>query len=367
MTSNATALATATRLPLPDIDIRLVPEIIEIELQPASVRAPLSRIRPLWHLVDDTVSGKVTVKSTADQVRIVRLSAQGLARGWRHDWPRWVFAVRTAPDLMGGDALAAHDRLSDDETELDLLMLPGETRIVSLEIRAALDGGTHSGHYPFELLATEPETGRSTGFIASLHLLHPQASYLSHLPSLYADELSQLHDPEDPSAPPPFFERYLRGFEDAGVPLGELLGNIYRFFGAYEAPPDFLPWLATWVGLVLDENWPEMKRRRLISEAVELYRWRGTRRGLSRYLEIYAGVKPEIADQPFYGMRLGSATLLGRDTVLGDVKPHTFVVTIAVPDPRLVRESTVRDIIEAQKPAHTAFTARIVQRSAGEA
>lgn len=131
------------------------------------------------------------------------------------------------------------------------------------------------------------------------------------------------------------------------------------------ASPDFLSWLATWVALVTDENWPELKRRRLIREAADLYRWRGTRRGLSRYLEIYAGVIPEINDQPFAGMRLGTDTLLGRDTLLGDVPPHTFVVTLALPDPETINEQVVRDIIDSEKPAHTGYALRIVGRAAG--
>ncbi len=146
-------------------------------------------------------------------------------------------------------------------------------------------------------------------------------------------------------------------------PTNALLALMPEYFDADAAPPDFLPWLGTWVSLALDANWPELKRRRLIKEAVELYRWRGTRWGLSRYLEIYTDNTPEINDRPFEGMRLGASTLLGRDTLLGDVPHHTFVITIGVADPRAVNEQTVRDIIETQKPAHTAYALRIVERA----
>ena len=105
-----------------------------------------------------------------------------------------------------------------------------------------------------------------------------------------------------------------------------------------------------------------MKRRALIHEAVEIFRWRGTKRGLTKYLRVYTGVDPLIDDMPCDGMRLGKDTKLGSEAaVLGNIPPHTFVVTIAVPNPAEVNEEKIRDIITYEKPAHTAFTLRIVQ------
>ena len=117
------------------------------------------------------------------------------------------------------------------------------------------------------------------------------------------------------------------------------------------------------MALTLDDNWSELKRRRLIGEAVELYRWRGTKRGLTRYLEIYAGVTPQIEDKPFEGMRLGSDLLLTPETRLGGLAPHCFSVTLSLPEPDSVSESVIRRIIEAEKPAHAAYELRILARS----
>jgi phage tail-like protein len=86
------------------------------------------------------------------------------------------------------------------------------------------------------------------------------------------------------------FEKVIDSFE-------EVLAVVDRFFAPSFTPAqDFLPWLATWIALVLDEEWDEDKRRRLLGEAMELYQWRGTVHGMKRYLEIYTGLGPDDID-----------------------------------------------------------------------
>ena len=274
--------------------------------------------------------------------------------------------MRRTPQDLGGDALAAQDELAGDEQSVTLLLLAGERRAATLEFQTTLDGEAYPGDYLFDVVVTDVETGVETEPKPGLlRLRHPAANLLANLPAMYTQEPPRPDRRYAPYEDPAFFERFLRGFEDAGEPLRDMVSSLYRYLDADSAPADFLPWLATWVALDLDEHWLQLKRRRLIKEAIWLYRWRGTRKGLSRYLEIYTGVKPEINDQPFLGMRLGAGTLLGQDTTLGGVGPHTFVVTLAVPDPSVVSEETVRLIIESQKPAHTAYDLRIVEREAG--
>ena len=359
---------------LDEVSVGLFPATLSIALQPRPSGSPLERLRPLWHEPPILPRVLVTLESRSSITRVLRLELVSEAEHWDKGWAKWSLPVRIVPELLGGDAVAAQDVLLEDDTVLQLLLLPGETREVALEFRTILDGASYAGDYVFDLAVTDINEGSFCTSTGMLQLRHPVSEYEAHLPSIYADALNALQEATPDEHGAPFFRRYLRGFDDAAAPLRETLDHLHRFFDAYETPPDFLPWLATWVGIVLDENWPEMKRRRLIREAVELYRWRGTRRGLARYLEIYAGVRPEINDQPFRGMRLGPDTRLGVDlkdpsrlhqnTVLGDVPPHSFVVTIAVADPESVNEQTVRDIIEVQKPAHTAYVARIVRRSA---
>jgi len=379
-------------LPLNGVALRIVPESIEVALRPDG-QADGPGCKPLlspYHRVGGEDALLVTLTRTpsageeANRPRLIRLTVQG-GRAWNAGWCRWNYSVRRVPELRGGAAVAAQDIANDDESALTLLVLPevNERREASLVFAVSLAPGTAPGDYPFTVVATDVEDPRRQETTeAVLRLRYPVSALLEHMPAVYRDALSPELRQNDAlpgvfygtNAPgagyvdPPFFARFLRGFDDVLEPLQAAVGQLHLLFGADTAPPDFLPWLAQWVALVLDENWPELRRRRLIREAITLYRWRGTRRGLRRFLEIYAGVTPEISDQPVEGIRLGRSAVLGADrTRLGSVAPHTFLVSLAVPNPLEIKDSVVRAIIDAQKPAHTRYTLRILPAAAAQA
>jgi phage tail-like protein len=125
-----------------------------------------------------------------------------------------------------------------------------------------------------------------------------KSRYLDYLPAIYHEE--------------PFVGQFLVPFEDVLESFRDLLDDIDRYFAPALADREFLPWLATWVALVLDEEWDDAKRRRLIGEAVRLYCWRGTMHGLKRYLEIYTGLVPEVREWRWPGgMQIGVASRIG--------------------------------------------------------
>jgi len=162
--------------------------------------------------------------------------------------------------------------------------------------------------------------------------LPPRSSYLQHLPSFFARG--------------GLMDRFLLIFESVLAPSVQLVDHIPLILDPRTMPADCLPWMASWLDLTLNENWPETRRRDLIRAASELYRWRGTRKGLCLYLKTYAGVTPELEEE------------VGQ--------PHTFRVTLRVPADEPVDEGLVRAIIEAEKPAHTAYELVIERGPAGE-
>jgi len=119
---------------------------------------------------------------------------------------------------------------------------------------------------------------------------------------------------------------------------------------------EFLPWLASWVALEIDENWPVEKQRELINSAIELYKWRGTIKGIETFVEIYTGLKPVIVEPFESGWRIGARSTLGVNTKIhdpiGDV--HCFsVIVMTAEELSAQQKQLVMGIVEIQKPAHT--------------
>ena len=154
-------------------------------------------------------------------------------------------------------------------------------------------------------------------------------------------------------------ERILLIFESILKPIENTVDNLERYLDPLLIPESLLPWLASWLGLALDSTWPIERRRWLVKSAAELYRWRGTKRGLSEYLEIYTGSVPEIYEY-IPGMSLDQESKLGVNTQLGSAGTgHHFTVRLELDGSRQVNTDTVNAIIEAQKPAYAAYTLQI--------
>ncbi|MCL4264238.1 MAG: phage tail protein I [Anaerolineae bacterium] len=148
--------------------------------------------------------------------------------------------------------------------------------------------------------------------------------YLQYLPGIYHTD---------------FMKRFLALFESIYAPIEWTVDNFDLFLHPATAPADFLPWLANWFDLTFDQSWDEAKRRTILAEAHQIYARRGTRWALSRILEIYTGLIPEIDDT-------GES-----------LEPFTFTVTLPVRESE-VNATLITPLINAHKPAHTSYTLR---------
>ncbi len=152
-------------------------------------------------------------------------------------------------------------------------------------------------------------------------LAAPQgSSYLYDLPIIF-------HDSD-------FLGRYLAIFESVWEPLEQRQDLLAMYFDSRTCPASFLPWLASWLDLAINAHWPEARRRRLLAEATEVYRWRGTRYGLARMIEICTGLAPDIDE--------GS-------------EPFVFHIRLTIPPGSDVDGAFVEDLVRAHKPAHAGY------------
>ena len=211
----------------------------------------------------------------------------------------------------------------------------------SLSSRAVVAATTRSGSDVPQVLTPSSETVTIA--------VSAKGRYLKYLPALYTDQDDLMG-------------RFLMLFESFWEPIEDRIDHIHYYFDPGLTPNDLLPWLATWVDLMLDEQWPDKKRRRLLSAMVPLYRQRGTRHGLQKYLAIYTGQQARITEHRAHNFVLGKITRLGPSAALGKHNvSYTFDVTLKLPpaeneSQRQERRRKIEAIIESEKPAQTAYT-----------
>jgi phage tail-like protein len=150
-----------------------------------------------------------------------------------------------------------------------------------------------------------------------------RSRYLQHLPSIF-------HESD-------FLGRMLLIYEALWEPLEQRQKHIAMYFSPATCPAPMLEWMAGWMNLHLDAHWPEPRRRQLLREAMQLYRWRGTRYGLTRMLEVCTGQPVQITEDP--------------------ETPFVFrVIMTAHPD---VTHDFIERLVRAHKPAHVGYVLEI--------
>jgi phage tail-like protein len=158
-----------------------------------------------------------------------------------------------------------------------------------------------------------------------------------------------------------FITDFLWVMQHINAETEEKLLNLEKYFDPHECPPEFLNYLASWVALVLEGDWPEHKKRSLIKKAVELYHLRGTPRGLRVYLRLFTGVDPVITENawPFEGFVVGVTSTVGIETVLMHTvdRSHAFIVHIpmGIDEVDVDTVMKIHRIIEQEKPVHTDY------------
>src|SRR5215831_2087780 len=106
------------------------------------------------------------------------------------------------------------------------------------------------------------------GTVPGLASPHPLGGTL---PGLYADDS--------------FAQRLCQGLDELLAPVLATLDCLPAYLDPATAPPDLLEWLAGWVGMAIDPDVPDARRRQLVADAAQLYAWRGTAYAITAIVE----------------------------------------------------------------------------------
>jgi phage tail-like protein len=146
----------------------------------------------------------------------------------------------------------------------------------------------------------------------------------------------------------------LKVMEALPAPDETVLDGLEAFFNPYRTPGGFVPFLASWVDMewVLLENastfsdlTPQLpsgigQLRELVASATFLARWRGTARGLLRFLETACGAQGFVVEERVPGP---------------DGRPRPFHIVVQVPPEAAPYQALITRIIEAEKPAYVTY------------
>jgi phage tail-like protein len=149
---------------------------------------------------------------------------------------------------------------------------------------------------------------------------------------------------------------FTRGLDTVLAPVFLTLDCLEAYVSPRQAPEDFLPWLASWVGVPVAESWPSERKRDVVASAVRRHRDRGTRHGLQAHMELLTGGDVEIHDS--------GATVWSDDPDVeppGDPEPALRVV-VRVDDPASVDRDLLVAAVREARPVHLPFTVDVTRR-----
>jgi len=214
---------------------------------------------------------------------------------------------------------------------------------------------------------------RATPRVRALRAELQGHEHLRRLPRVFSREQPSAH----------FLSLFLAMFDTVAHDLEGRAAERQALVDPFATPDELLPWLSSFLGLVLDERWPLPVRRAMIAQAVWLFRFRGTVCGLQRFIEL-ALERPVVILEHFRVRGLGAATtgpggaitttgVLGAGFRVGAefgstaetplegtfaasfaANAHRFTVVLpgAVTDEE---RAVVEHILEVHRPAHTVF------------
>jgi phage tail-like protein len=147
-------------------------------------------------------------------------------------------------------------------------------------------------------------TGRATPRVRALRVERPAHDLARRLPRAWSRDAEAAD----------FLQRLLSPVEGELADLLARADDRHLLVDPRTVPEEALAWLASFVGLTLDDRIRPDRRRTLVAAANRLFAFRGTVAGVAELLEIAVGVEPVIVEH---------FRLRGVGTLVGEVDPAT--------------------------------------------
>jgi len=156
-----------------------------------------------------------------------------------------------------------------------------------------------------------------------------------------------------PLAEDEFARRFVGIFEEIAGGIRARIGEFADDLDPGLAPPEFVRWIAGWLGLTLDPSLPEEQQRSLVRAAGPLFPLRGTRKGLQGLLEAFTRSSVEISDG-------------GGVFPEGAAPPASSQVVIRVSSAGGLSEQHLLELVQRELPAAAVVDLRVGRRRVKE-
>lgn len=152
--------------------------------------------------------------------------------------------------------------------------------------------------------------------------------------------------------------RMLAGYDEVIAPIYATLDNLWAYFTPAHTPPDFLDWLAGWVGAEIASDTALPGRRAAVTRAVASHRGRGTAAGLGEEIFRVFGVRPEIVENGGTSWSAAPGGQLPGSSEIG------LTVLVRVTEPETFPVRRLRALVAANRPATVPYTVEVLPEAA---
>lgn len=147
-----------------------------------------------------------------------------------------------------------------------------------------------------------------------------------------------------------FFRRFVSIFQEVASSYLDDVDNFDNVVDVTVAPAPLVPWLGSWIGVEsVDQTLPHEIQRRIVRESSQILAWRGTRRGLRQFLELFSG-GPVTIEETGGVYREGEAP---------DVAP---IVRMRVEGTGWLPETDFVELVRDELPANASFELFVGER-----
>lgn len=156
--------------------------------------------------------------------------------------------------------------------------------------------------------------------INSIKIELPQVTFMDYLPEYYRKNSERNS----------FLERFIGIFQSIYVDLEDEIDYTPTRFDVDLTNKDFLSWICEWLSVKDAAIWGEKRLRKLVKEAIKIYKMKGTKRAIAKIVQEYAGIEPIIVEQ--FDVKNNMYYDIQKDIVENLFGDNGYIFTVMIPE-----------------------------------